>query len=130
MSEAKFQMHTYGRQAKHQILPLESFDPRPEEYHGTTAASLDHFLEAIKGLCMSLFLTSQHECGNCDADIDTPAPTPVEYEEIRAEVKSFKESSSVSEADICRIEKEQRDSLKWFQLQRFRITASNFGAIR
>ena len=32
----------------------------------------------------------------------------------------------MTEADICRIEKETReqtDSLKWFQMQRFRITA-------
>ena len=47
-------------------------------------------------------------------------------------MKSFKESLLVSEADICRIEKEtreQRDSLKWFQMRRFRLKASHFGEI-
>ena len=73
----------------------------------------------------------------CTFDNSTP-PTAVEYnvlskEEIQVEVKSLKESLAVSEADICRIEKEtreQKDSLKWFQYRRFRITASHFGDIR
>lgn len=56
MSEANFQKHIYGRQKQHHTLPLESFDPCPETYHGTATASLNSFLEATKGkgLCMSL----------------------------------------------------------------------------
>ena len=56
MSDASFQKHTYGRQPKHQMLPLESFDPRPEEYQGTARSNLKQFIEATKGmgLCVSL----------------------------------------------------------------------------
>ena len=74
---------------------------------------------------------------NDDAIEDETFPTPVDYsilskEKIQVEVNSFKESLSVSEADICRIEqetREQRDCLKWFQMRRFRLTASVFGEI-
>ena len=143
MSEAKFQKHVYGRERKHNISELESFDPRPDEYKGTASSLLNHFLEATKGkgLCMSLLFDESARVWkpptNDDAVEDETSPTPVDYsilskEKIQVEVNSFKESLSVSEADICRIEqetREQRDCLKWFQMRRFRLTASVFGEI-
>ena len=66
MSDASFQKHTYDRQPKHQMLPLESFDPRPEEYQGTARSNLKQFIEATKGWdCVShSFLIPPHKCGN------------------------------------------------------------------
>ena len=74
---------------------------------------------------------------NNDVEKDETPLNPLNYsilskDKILTQVKSFKESLSVTEADVCRIEKEireQRDSLKCFQMQRFRITASHFGEI-
>ena len=65
----------------------------------------------------------------------TAPPTPEDYnilpkQVLQAEVASLKKSLSVSEVDICRIEREtreQRNSHKWFH--RLRITASYFGEI-
>lgn len=56
ISEAKFQKHTYGRTPKHEVMSLEEFDPRPEEYHGTAQSGLERFMQATKGmgLCVSL----------------------------------------------------------------------------
>jgi hypothetical protein len=98
ISEAKFQKHTYGRQPKHQIVPLESFDPRPEEYRGTARSGLDHILQATKGmgLCVSLLFDTSTRVWRLPPatdmhDIDSMPPTPLEYniiskEEIQAEV--------------------------------------------
>ena len=71
-------------------------------------------------------------------DVDSAPQTPQEYhllpkEEIQIEVQSFKKSLAVTEADVQRIEEEtrgQRESFKWFQFRRFRITASYFGEVR
>ena len=56
MSEVKFQKHMYGRQPKHQISPLEPFDPCPEKFRATANVGLEHFQQATKGmgLCVSL----------------------------------------------------------------------------
>ena len=139
MSEA-IKKHVYGRTTKHQQSPLESFDPHPVKYRGTAPASLKHFLQTTKGmaLCTSLLYDKSARVWKSSSnDINERSPTPMEYnilskKEIQAEVIAFKESLAVSEADICHIEREtreQRDSLKWFQSRRFRITASYFGEI-
>ena len=119
MSEAKFQKHNYGKQAKHQVLPLESFDPRPEEYRGTASASLENFLVATKGrgLCMSLLFdksTRLWKQPRTAASTNLTAPAPLEYnivskQIIEAEVELFKKTLAVTELDICRIEKETRE---------------------
>ena len=75
------------------------------------------------GLSMSLLFDDSTRVWIPSTFDNSTPPTAVEYnvfskEEIQLKVKSFKESLAVSEADICRIEKEtgeQKDSLKWFQ---------------
>ena len=139
MSEAKFQKHTYGRTPKHQIVSLEQFDPRPEEYRGTAQSGLKRFLQATKGmgLCLSLLFDESTRVWKTSSTTDDDMPTPLEYnilpkQVVQSEVNSFEESLAVTEADICRIEREtreQRESLKWFQYRRFRITASYFGEV-
>ena len=122
----KFQKHTYGRQRKHQMSPLESFDPCPEKICGTVNAGLERFLEATKGmgLCVSLlFDQSMQIWRQPSSNTKSTPPAPTEYdipskEKVQAEVISFKNSLAASEVDICQIEKETReqsDSLKWFQ---------------
>ena len=140
-SEVNFQKHTYGRTPKHQMVSLESFNPCPEEYRGRAQSGLNRFLQATKGmgLCVSLLFDESTQVWKPPSANATPTvSTPLEYnfqskQVIQEEVKSFKDSLAVSEADICRIEREtreQRDSLKWFQFRRFRITASYFGELR
>ena len=130
MSEAKFQKHNYGKQAKHQVLPLESFDPRPEEYRGTASAS-GVVATKGRGLCMSLIFdksTRLWKQSHTAASTNLTAPAPLEYnivskQIIEAEVELFK-TLAVSELNICRIEKEtreQRDCLKWFQARAFTL---------
>ena len=103
MSEAKFQKHVYGREIKHNILELESFNPRPDEYKGTASSSLNKFVEATrgKGLCMLLLFDESTRVWkppmNGDAGKDESPPTPIDYrilseEKTLTEVKSFKES--------------------------------------
>ena len=141
MSDVKFQKHVYGRQPKHHMSPLESFDPRPEKFRGTANAGLERFLQATKGmgLCVSLLFDQSTQVWRQSSSSAKPiSPAPLEYnisskQEVQAEVISFKESLAVNEVDICQIEKEtreQRDSLRWFQVRRFRITASYFGEVR
>ena len=130
---------------KHHIVPLESFDPRPAEFQNTASSSLDTFLEAMKGkgLGVSLLFDPtvrvwRNSTSSAGPSTAPPTCTPEDYnivpkQVLQAEVASLKKSLSVSEADICRIEREtreQRNSHKWFQMRRLRITASYFGEIR
>lgn len=117
--EAQFRKHKYGRQTKHQMSPLESFDPRPEAYRGTVRTGLGEFLQVTKGmgLCVSLLFdesTRVWKPPSISANADSTPPTPVEYNipsksEIQAEVQSFKASLTVSESDVCRIERGTRE---------------------
>ena len=127
MSDASFQKHTYGRQPKHQMLPLESFDPWPEEYQGTARSNLKQFIEATKGmgLCVSLLFDPSTQMWKPSTNFAPPA-TPPEYNvlskaAIQVEVQSFKKSLAVTEADVQNIEiktRDQRESLEWFQFRR------------
>ena len=115
MSEAKFQKHTSGRTPKHQIVSLEQFDPRPEEYRGTAQSGLKRFLQATKGmgLCLSLLFDESTRVWKTSSTTDDDMPTPLEYnilpkQVVQSEVNSFVESLPVTEADICRIERETR----------------------
>ena len=49
MSEAKFEKHVYGKPKKRELQPLETFDPRPEEFQGTATDMLSQFLTKMKG---------------------------------------------------------------------------------
>ena len=122
----------YGKKTKHQQSLLESFDPRPVKYHGTACASLKDSLQATKGMGLStsvLFDKSARVWKPPGNDVNERSQTPLEYnipskKVIQAEVIAFKESLTVSEADVCRIEREtrdQRDSLKWFQSRPFEL---------
>ena len=90
------------------------------------------------GLCVSLLSDQSTQVWRQPSSkTKSTPPAPMEYnipskEEVQAEVISFKNSSAVSEIDICQIEKEnreRRDSLKWFQFRKFHITASYFGEV-
>ncbi len=69
------------------------------------------------GLCTSLLFDKSArvwKLHTTNADVNERGPTPREYnipfkEEIVAEVTAFKESLAVSEADVCRIERETRE---------------------
>jgi hypothetical protein len=40
MSEASFEKHVYGKERKHQYVPMENFDPRPVPYRGTAKKTI------------------------------------------------------------------------------------------
>ena len=49
ISEAVFQKHVYGRQRKHELKPIEEFDPRPVELRGKTIEHLKTLLGKVRG---------------------------------------------------------------------------------
>ena len=63
MSEATFHKHVYGRERKHCLKPLETFDPRAVELKGTAGANLPALLDKVRGkrLAISLLLDPQNE---------------------------------------------------------------------
>ena len=60
ISDIHVEKHTYGKQKKIELLPLEEFDPRPQKYRQTASSQLDRFLEKVrgKGLGVSLLFDS------------------------------------------------------------------------
>lgn len=142
MSEAVFQKHDYSKPAKKKMKPLESFDPRPLEYRGTTASRLPTLLKNVQGqqLCISLLFDA--ECWQQDVNDDGDDPSSRNtvscdchmptLNALKSTISAFKESLYVSEDDIREIEQNTRDqrlSPLWHSARRFRITASNFGSV-
>ena len=56
--------HVYGRQRKHELKPLEDFDPRPVELCGKAKDHLAKFLDKVRGqgLGVSLLLDKESQC--------------------------------------------------------------------
>ena len=52
MSEVAFKKHVYGRQVKHTLQSLATFDPRPSEYHGTAPEQMNDFLKKKRSRCV------------------------------------------------------------------------------
>ena len=47
IADVHVEKHTYGKQRKVELLPMEQFDPRPSKYRGTTSARLTEFLGKV-----------------------------------------------------------------------------------
>ena len=56
MSEVTFKKHTYGRERKRSLTPIEEFDPRPQQYHGTAKDNLDKLLDKVRGMGLCVFI--------------------------------------------------------------------------
>ena len=134
MSEAVFQKHDYNKPVKRSIKPVEEFDPRPPEFRGTASSRLPDLLQKVKGeqLCVSLLLDSS--C--CHGENSTiPAQTSSHLPDTASlldTVAAFKSSLKISEDQARHIEqntREQRNSVLWHSIRRYRITASFFGSV-
>ena len=47
ISKHVFQKHVYNRQRKHELNPIEDFDPRPVELRGKSMEHLNTFLGKV-----------------------------------------------------------------------------------
>ena len=135
MSEAVFQKHDYNKPVKRSIKPVEEFDPRPPEFRGTASSRLPDLLQKVKGeqLCVSLLLDSSCCHGeNSTIPAQTSSPHLPDTASLLDTVAAFKSSLKISEDQARHIEqntREQRNSVLWHSIRRYRITASFFGSV-
>ena len=96
VSDAKFQKYVYGMEKKHELKPLEEFDPRPTEFHNTFQDQLADMLSGVrgKGLCVSLMFDA--ECrywgDNADSTPEPLAPVLPSKEELQTKVQELKKA--------------------------------------
>ena len=131
-AEATFEKHVYGREKKRKWIPLEDFDPRPQEFRGTVCDRLPSLLMKIRSenLCISVLLDEHFR--HWDNPISASDPILPDVESLRQTVEAFKSSLALSDEEIRRIEsntRQQSNSPLWFDARRYRITASKFGSI-
>lgn len=125
--------HVYGRERKHQLKPLEDFDPRPVELRGQAKDHLVKFLGRVRGQGLGVSLLLDEECRCWSSCVNQPL-TPVlpTTEVLRKRVDEFKKSLCMPSHKIREIEQSTRDqarNLLWHSVRRYRITASYFGAV-
>ena len=125
VSEAHFDKLDYGKGKKYTMECLENYDPRPEELRNTSAQRLPQLLNDIRGegLCISLLLDSSTR-------VDSGEQSQLTKSELLQKVETFKKTLEVSEEDVHKIElstRAQSQSPKWFEVRRYRLTASNLG---
>ena len=134
ISDAAFERYIYGREKKRSYKSIAEFDPRPVELRGQTTNLFDSFLKDVKGkgLGVSLLFDVDTRCWSTGASPCLPPVLP-SREEIKSKVEEFKKSLQISEQKIREIEQATRDQSQsplWHSVRRYRITASQFGAIR
>ena len=132
ISEAIFENHDYAKPTKRKIKLLENFNPRPPKFRGDAASPLPEFLDKVKGeqLGISLLLDS-HFCRSTVEQQTTSHSIP-STQDLQETVMAFKTSLQVSPEKAREIEcntRQQRFSQLWFNVRRYRITASIFGPV-
>ena len=134
MSEIMFEKHVLGRTKKKKYLSLEEFDPRPEFCRGRVKDHLPTLLDKVrgKGLCISLLLDSSTQVWSNEKREESTTPTLPGVDQIKKTVEEFKKCLAVTEERAREIEqdsREQRNSQLWFNVRRYRLTASHFGDV-
>lgn len=134
MSEIIFEKHVFGRTKKKKCQLLEEFDPRPEFCRGRVKDHLPTLLDKVrgKGLCISLLLDSTMQIWSNEIREEFTTPTLPGVDQIKKTVEEFKKCLSVTEEKAREIEqntREQRNSQLWFNVRRYRLTASYFGDV-
>ena len=130
MSAAVFEKHDYQRQKKRRLSITEDFDPRPAECRGTAPTLLPALLDSVRG--ESLGVSVMFDSTYCHNTMPQSSPDIPSTSAIRSTVEAFKESLRMPPEKLRNIEqstREQRDSQLWFEVRRYRITASRFGEI-
>ena len=128
ISESEFHKHVYGRQRKHELKPLEDFDPRPVELRGTANDNLKTFLGKVRGQGLGVSLLKDEDCRcwsiSCGKSLDPVLPTKLE---LQRRVEEFKKSLDLPAIKLREIEQSTRDqsgSPLWHSVRQYRITAS------
>ena len=136
ISDANVTKHTYGKQRKVELSPLEEFDPRPHKYRGSAPAQLTAFLGKVrgKGLGVSLLFdpSTQYWTPTEQPSSESQSPSLPCCPDLRYTIEKFKKSLKISEEEARKIERntrEQRLSSLWYSVRRYRLTASSFGEI-
>ena len=142
MSEVAFKKHVYGRQVKHTLQSLATFDPRPSEYHGTAPEQMNDFLKKVKGkgLGVSVLLDKDarvwRDSNVFDEESSVPVPATDAHipsqTELTERVAAFKQALELSPEQIRELERNTREqhlSELWYSARRYRLTASTFGRI-
>ena len=130
ISSAIFTKHDRDKPVKRPVKLLEDFDPRPAEYRGKAKSYVPGLLKKVKydHLGISVLL---------DADYNDEVLQPSSYSlpnvnALKDTVKALKDSLQVSCDEARKIEaatREQRLSSSWFEVRRYRLTASRFGEV-
>ena len=90
MSEAVFQKHVYGRQRKHELKPIEEFDPRPVELHRKTIEHLKTLLGKVRGQGLGISLLFDEECRCWSSSVERPLTQVLPTKEkLRERVEEF-----------------------------------------
>lgn len=132
IAETIFEKHDYAKPTKRKVKLLENFDPRPPEFRGDAASRLPEFLDKVRGeqLGISLLLDS-HFCSSSVNPQATVHSIP-NTQSLKETVRAFKSSLEVSPEKAREIEhntRQQSSSQLWFDVRRFKITASLFGQV-
>ena len=132
MSDAVFQKHEYDKR-KRPVSRVEDFDTHPVKYRGTAKDMLPALLSKVhgQGLCISTLHDprSRYWCSESAMPFALEQPS---LPTLKATVAAFKESLSMSQEQIDKLECEtrnQRKSSTWFSARRYRLTSSMFGEI-
>ena len=131
MSDLRIEKHVYGRD--HVTNPISDFDPRPSQFHGALRLRLPEFLEKVKGKGLGISLiadpSTQVWCDSTAHELTLGLPTK---QQLIESVKAFIESLQVSDERIREIERSTREQHRtplWFDVRRYRLTASLFGDV-
>ena len=130
MSAAVFEKHDYRKQKKRRVSLTEDFDPRPVDCRGNATSLLPALLDSVRGESLGVSLLFDPQC--CHQTIPVTRPGVPDTSSLKETVSAFKESLKVSADKLREIERntrEQRQSPLWFEVRRYRITASRFGEI-
>ena len=133
ISKTTFQKHVYGRQQKHELKPIDDFDPRPLELRGKATELLSDFLDKVRGQGLGVSLLFDQQCRCWSSTMEEPlTPKLPTKEELRERVEEFKKSLCMPSHRLREIEQSTRDqslSSLWYSVRRYRITASYFGHV-
>ena len=113
IAEVSFQKHVYGRQVKHELLPLTNYDPRPVDCRGTTPELLSKFLTKVKGkgLGVSVLLDKDMQVwqsGDSDSLFPEDHNLP-SNSEIKERVSAFKKTLTLTSEQIRKLERDTLD---------------------
>ena len=133
IADLKFEKHVYGHVRKHQLDPIDDFDPWPPQFRGKLHSCLPDLFKKVTGKGLGISVLSD-PCTQVWSGV-TSAESAIELpgkQNLVERVSAFIESLHVLEGRIREIEmatREQCRSPKWFDARSYRLTVSLFGEV-